>query len=309
MRRWDVTGYLEPGPGAGAALAANAGAITTLVVDDATVTASGTSLSTPARRYVAAAHRIGARAEFIVSNWQGNDFSTALGARALAPAHRRLLAAAIAAAVADGGWDGVTLDFENLPVRDRRAFPAFVADVRAALAPTRRLAVDVPASADRRDPYLAPYDDAALARHADALVLMAYDEHSPGSPAGPISGCPWVRASLAVALATVPADKLELGEAGYGYRWSPTHPLAATTLSDATARRLAAQGGVTPQWVAAQCSWRARLADGAVLWWSDRRTIAALARVAAAHRLAGVALWALDLADPLPRDGAADSAR
>lgn len=128
---------------------------------------------------------------------------------------------------------------------------------------------------------------------------MAYDEHYQGGAPGPIAGCRWVRASLEVALRSVPPGRLELGEAGYGYRWFPGRLGATAQVSDRQARSLAAAHGVRPRWISSACEWRAVLPDHSIIWWSDRRAQQLDTALAHARKLAGVAVWALDLSDPL----------
>ena len=89
---------------------------------------------------------------------------------------------------------------------------------------------------------------------------MAYDEHYPTGPAGPIAGLAWVKACLDVALRSVPASKLQLGEAGYGYRWYPDG--RATSIGDAQARRIAAAPGWPPPGTRLRASGMSRCQTG-----------------------------------------------
>ncbi|HXP32975.1 MAG TPA: glycosyl hydrolase family 18 protein [Acidimicrobiales bacterium] len=298
---WDVMGYVEPGAGAGAAIDANRGAVTSVGMDESSVTANGSGITAPDRSWVRRIHAVGAKAEFLVSNWsnQSNGFSAALAADVLQTAgHRDSVAQAIASDVVEGGWDGVTIDFESIRRADRADLVTFVAGVRARLPRRAILVVDIPASSSASDPHLAPFDDRGLARHADELMLMAYDQHYPGGPAGPVAGLAWVKASLGVALRSVPPSELQLGEAGYGYRWYPDG--RATSVGDAQARRIAARNGVHPTWSAARGEWHATLPDRSVLWWSDARAQALDTAVAAQAHLRGIGVWQLVQSDPLP---------
>ena len=212
--------------------------------------------------------------------------------------NRRSVAQAIASDAVEGGWDGVTIDFESIRRADRADLVTFVGAVRTRLPHGDTLVVDVPASSSATDPYIAPFDDRALAGDADELVLMAYDEHYPTGPAGPIAGLAWVKACLDVALRSVPASKLQLGEAGYGYRWYPDG--RATSVGDAQARRIAARAGVAPTWDAIQGEWHVTLPDRSVMWWSDARAQALDTVVASQAHLRGIAVWQLVQSDPLP---------
>src|SRR4051794_15790526 len=97
---------------------------------------------------------------------------------------------------------------------------------------------------------------------------MAYDQHGPGdSGPGPIGELSWQRTGLRLVLSQVPAGKVDLGVAGYGYSWSPTG--AVTQLSDQQARD---QASANARFDTAAGEWTATLPDGTVLWWSDARS-------------------------------------
>ena len=79
------------------------------------------------------------------------------------------------------GFAGYVFDFENLSPAGVAAYPSFIAQARAALKPTGREVW-----------VTAPFDDPSwplkkLQDAADALVLMAYDEH--WGPASPVPQC------------------------------------------------------------------------------------------------------------------------
>lgn len=101
---------------------------------------------------------------------------------------------------------------------------------------------------------------------------------------------------MAVMRRSVPAAKIDLGVAGYGYGWRPH---GTVTLSDAEARGLCAADAVTPAWDAAAGEWTATLRDGSVLWWSDNRSFLARAQLATSEGLHGLAVWSLGQSDPL----------
>ena len=67
---------------------------------------------------------------------------------------------------------------------------------------------------------------AGLAKHADLICLMTYDEHTRFTPPGPVAGYPWMLANLEYALQFVPKEKLSLGIPIYGYRWYAGDPRA-----------------------------------------------------------------------------------
>ncbi len=140
------------------------------------------------------------------------------------------------------------------------------------------------------------YDLAAAARSVDQIVLMAYDQHGPWEKApGPVGADGWIRAGLRALLSQVPPSQVDLGVAGYGYVWGSQR----RQISAAAARALVSQAGARARWVPAVGEWTADLPDGAVVWWSDARTLARRERLAASLGLHGVAVWSLGLADPI----------
>ncbi len=63
------------------------------------------------------------------------------------------------------------------------------------------------------------FDIAALAKYADLICLMTYDQHTRWTVPGPVAGWDWTLENLNYALKTVPREKLSLGIPLYGYRW------------------------------------------------------------------------------------------
>ena len=157
---------------------------------------------------------------------------------------------------------------------------------------------------------------AALGYHLSGLskvasvVLMAYDEDGPWSGPGPIGGLPWQRAAIRIARRTVPANRLVLGVAAYGFTWprgARVHD--GTSVTAVQARALAAASGVRPRWNAVQGEWTVRLRGGTVLWWSDVRSFDLRRALAARDRLNGLAIWQPRRPIDCPRADAASLAR
>lgn len=246
------------------------------------------------------AHLEGDEALITLDNFDGAEFSAAragdlLGSGSGAEAARVGLANGLAALVSDGGWDGVVLDLEALPLGARAGYVQLVQTVKAALGP-RRVVVALPASDDPYDLYIAPYDLAALGAAADQVVWMAYDHHYPTGPPGPIADLSWVRASLDVAQRAIPAEKILLGVAAYGYAW-PRGAGAAETLSVDQAREAASQPGARLSWDAASSEWHGRDPAGREIWFADSRAAVERADLATRLHLGGVAVWRIGSED------------
>lgn len=113
-------------------------------------------------------------------------------------------------------YDGLQIDFENIPARDGEAFLSFLRDLRAGLenkifsvalrARVRTLAGDV-------------YDYAKIKPLVDRILVMAYDEHWSTSEPGPIASMDWCRRIARYSLDTIGAEKLVMGLPFYGRSW------------------------------------------------------------------------------------------
>ena len=170
--------------------------------------------------------------------------------------------------------------------------------LRERLPDAASVTIDVSASTTESAYRAQGYRLAELAEVVDAIQLMTYDQHGPGwSGPGPVGGMPWVRESVVEALGQVPAERLDLGIAGYGYVWRSDGTGRMLTVE--AARRLVERAGARPRWSAAQEEWFARLPGMRFVWWSDERSYAARAALAEELDLRGTAIWRLGSAGPL----------
>jgi len=302
--RPQVIGFQEEGDPL-ARINESAPALSTVGVDGVNLTASGAAVTEPdshARAQLARAHAEHLAAVLLMGNFDERieDFNETIAYALLgSEQHIGAVAAQLAAAVTGGGWDGVSVDLESLLARDSAGLVAFVKALRRDLPSADSVNVDV-SNYTRAAQYAATgYDLAALGASADEVTLMAYDQHGPWEPhPGPVGSLSWARAGLAVVLRSIPASKLDLGVAGYGYAWRPHEALQ---VSDAGARALLASDHAVAHYRAALGEWTARLSDGSTLWWSDARTFAQRLELAQAEHLHGLAVWSLGLSDPITR--------
>ena len=242
------------------------------------------------------AHAAGTRALAVVSNFDGSIFNgervRVMLASSLA---RRKFVSAMTKLVAQQGWDGVVLDLENLPAAVHTTYPSFIREIDTALG-SRTVDVAVPAFTDPTDPDLRAYDLKAIAAAADRVTWMAYDQHELSTAAGPVAALPWASKSIDLALTSIPATKLVLGVAAYGYAWSsPGH---ATEYSVPQAKELVARRGASVTWDGTAGEEHGKLADGRTIWYSDARSVAARAQLALDRGLGGIALWRVGSDEP-----------
>jgi cellulose synthase/poly-beta-1,6-N-acetylglucosamine synthase-like glycosyltransferase/peptidoglycan/xylan/chitin deacetylase (PgdA/CDA1 family)/spore germination protein YaaH len=131
----------------------------------------------------------------------------------LNPVARRNLIAKLVDQAGKRGFAGYVFDLESLSETAVRAYPAFLAQARAALRPSgREVWVTVPFD-DRS------WDLKAIQAATDTVVLMAYDEHWLTSDPGPPASQGWFQANLAETLGTMDPNRTIVALGSYGYDW------------------------------------------------------------------------------------------
>ncbi|MFC5502175.1 glycosyl hydrolase family 18 protein [Lysinimonas soli] len=296
-----VTGF-QPSWGDPVNLDASKTGMSTVAVSGIDIASDGASVTAPTPAVLAQlahAHRLGLKAEVLLLNIDGGRFSDTVAAAMLGTAaNRESAAASLAAVVKSGGWDGVMFDLESLSASEAPGLTAFAAALRRAVGPAVHLDAAIQPSTTPGGYLRQGYDVAGLLRSLDRLTVMAYDQHGTFDPTdpGPVGSLNWQKKVLDALLITAQPGQIDLGVAGYGYRWASdgTH-----TVGDHRARRLVEADGSIARFDQGTGEWTATLKDGQVFWWADTRSIAL--RVALAERLGlhGVAVWSLALSDPL----------
>ena len=131
---------------------------------------------------------------------------------------RKCLIGALANLLKDAHVDGVNIDFEELEADARDPFLDFLVELRAALhAQGQVLTVDIPV----RDP---AFDVEFIGSVADAVIVMAYDEHYAAGSAGPIASHEWFDESVDELLQSLPSEKIIISMGSYGYDWPVGNP-------------------------------------------------------------------------------------
>ena len=207
------------------------------------------------------------------------------------------------------GYSGVDLDFEEFAIDPQddvaaadaaaAGYPRLVAELCPALHAIGRTCIVTVMPRVSAAPVLWRgrfatwvYDYAALGAVADRIRIMAYDEHAPDTPPGPVAPYQWVNRVIAFARSQFPLGRAELGLAAYGYTWGPG---GDATFPAVDAAALAASHGVQPAWSAAEQEETFSYGGPrhrTVAWYEDARADLVRERLAAADGFAGVALWA-----------------
>lgn len=118
--------------------------------------------------------------------------------------------------------DGINIDFENMDPADKNLYTQFVQKAAWQLHTVEAtVSVDITRrTSSTTNWWSSCYDRTGLAKVADYIILMSYDEHSASSKTnGPVASIGWVENSVKVTLEEVPANKLLVGIPLYAYDW------------------------------------------------------------------------------------------
>lgn len=165
--------------------------------------------------FIAAMHQKGVRVVPFLSNHWDREVGRAM------LANKELAAQQIADAIARYNLDGVNVDIENVTDADRENYTEFVRLLREKIPATKEVSVAVAANPNGWTAgWHGSYDYTALAKYADYLMIMSYDESYTGGEAGAVASLPWVEKSIQYAISkNVPTEKIVMGIAHYGRYW------------------------------------------------------------------------------------------
>jgi spore germination protein len=144
-------------------------------------------------------------------------------------------------------YNGVNIDFEFIPSWTRNSYTAFIKELSEKLHRENKiLTISVFPKIDVPIELQGAYDYSALAPYIDRMVIMTYDHHWSTSTAGPIAPIDWVEKNISYTIEYLPADKILLGIANYGYDWPDTG--LSRDISSKEAIKIANEKGAELQW-------------------------------------------------------------
>ncbi len=202
------------------------------------------------------------------------------------------------------GYDGIDLDWEEVPVADRDAFSAFATELAAALHRQHRLlSVAVfPKTSEPGDwDTQKATDYAAVGKAVDEFKVMTYSYSGPWSGPGPQAPLDWTARVLSFALSVVPAHKIYMGLPFFGFDW---HAGTATAVQPTSAAALIAREHFKVAHDAASGEADLSYTDGAgvqhVLYFQDRQAVAAKLENLRQHfkEIGGISIWSMGSEDP-----------
>ncbi|HTC84166.1 MAG TPA: glycosyltransferase [Rhizomicrobium sp.] len=224
-----------------------------------------------------------------ISKWDGPGLAKLLADRARSDQ----LLEQITNFVAANKFQGVTIDFEEVPKGAHKDLEDFLSRMSAAFAPHDWIIAQA-----------APFDDddwpyQTYADIVDYTILMAYDETDDNGAPGAIAGQDWYERILDKRMKQLPADSTIIAIGSYGYDWVKGGRTLIDSFEDAmtAARDNGAQVEFDPATNNPHFSYEDN--DGThQVWFLDGITVFNQMHAADPYRPAGYALWKLGFEDP-----------
>ncbi|WP_426387996.1 stalk domain-containing protein [Desulforudis sp. 1088] len=202
------------------------------------------------------------------------------------------------------GFDGVCIDIENIYSADRDLYNQFLAELSAQLKPAGyAIIVCVPpkVSDSRSGGWGDNFDYAKVGKYADMVAVMAYDEHTTVTGAGPIASQGFVEKVVKYTLSKLPAEKVLLGIPGYSFDWNLDRG-GATYLSHELAMATARRYNRSVQWDernhAPYFEYADRSGSSHTVYFENAGSLAGKLDLVNRYNLRGIALWRLGMEDP-----------
>jgi spore germination protein YaaH len=240
-----------------------------------------------------------------------NHWSRSIGNAALE--NRVKLAEEIAAAIEKYNLDGVNVDIENVNETQRSNYTEFVRLLREKIPAHKEVSVAVAANPhDWKTGWHGSYDYTELAKYADHLLIMAYDEHYQNGPEGPVASIGWVEESILYALNQgVPNDKIVLGIPFFGRYWVEGQSGGGIGISNSRVEKLVSLYGGSIEFDQTSMSPRAtftvtsensnlsNLSPGTYhMWYENEQSTHAKMALVHKYNLKGTGSWSLRQENP-----------
>ncbi|HYA21740.1 MAG TPA: glycosyl hydrolase family 18 protein, partial [Thermoproteota archaeon] len=203
--------------------------------------------------------------------------------------------------VESGGYDGVNIDFEDVPEGDRDLLTQFMQLLANRLRPKGKLiTMDVPAkTSDTTIGWAGPYDYEALGRTCDLVILMVYDYHWSGGAPGAVSPLDWFEDVLRYSTSVIPTNKLMIGIPFYGYDWPSGGTASGVSFQQALG--IAAQAGKPVRFSNGSGEYTFSYSKDGVnheVWFQGAKSTELRLQVMERYGLNQVAAWCIGQEDP-----------
>ncbi|BCJ88565.1 glycosyl hydrolase family 18 protein [Effusibacillus dendaii] len=245
--------------------------------------------------------RVGAFAT--ITNFDGSQFNPELARWIIKDRQlRRQTIQNILHLVQSKGHYGINIDFEHLYPQDRAYFTAFVRELSECAQP-QKIPVAVtsgPKTADNpSNPWVGAYDYPALGQIADQIILLTFEWGWAGGPPMAIAPLHMIQKVICYASSVMPADKIFMGMALYGYNWPMPfrEGQRAAGISPQASIQQAVRANTHihfhPESASPTFVYRGADQELRQVWFEDARSILAKLHLVQEHGLRGISYWML----------------
>jgi peptidoglycan-N-acetylglucosamine deacetylase len=191
-------------------------------------------------------------------------------------------------------FQGLTIDFEEVPAKAHNHLQAFLTEMSQAFAEHGLVIVLAVPFDDDSWPYV------TYAKIADFLLLMGYDQHEEEGAAGSIAGQSWFEETLDKRMKDLDPDHTIIAIGGYGYDWVRGKTTEDLTFEEAILSAHDSEADIVFDPKSANPHFSFVEDDGKHhnVWFLDGVTAFNEIHAADTYRPAGYALWRLGGEDP-----------
>jgi spore germination protein len=260
------------------------------------------------------AHQHGTRVFALVANLpddqregEGDWDPRRVGRMLNSPAHRRFHIAELLALTERLPFDGIHIDYEALPANYRKKFTLFIRELSEALHKrNKQLAVAIHPKTSVNNPDedngSHAQDYAELAKYADQLHIMTYNEYTGSATPGPPASPGWVSRVLRYAVneGDIPRNKLFFGIPLYAEVWEKRgkdyHQMDIDlTFNDI--EKLEQRHGVREKWSEEYATpfitYRSTTGAKRIAWFENQKSVAHMLKLGSQLQICNIVLWRL----------------
>jgi len=239
--------------------------------------------------------RTGVAAMPMLSNNSNQEFRSEGLAKVLKdPLKRTQLIRQVTAQCLKFHFKGINVDFESIGLDSDEYLIDFLKELSGTFR-KNRLMVTMDIMTDNDD-----YNIRKLDPYVDYFVLMAYDEYSADSDAGPVSSQKWIEAQTGKILEKTTPGKIILGLGAYGYDWSTNKDdNTSVTYMQAITKASASKADINfdDNTFNLNYSYTDAKNNTHTVFFNDAASIFNTMRFSSEYPLAGTALWRLGSED------------
>ena len=145
----------------------------------------------------------------------------------------------VSSAIIQYNLDGINIDIENVTHNEKTLYTELVKKLRTSLPKDKEVSVAVAANPKGwTQGWHGSYDYTELAKYADYLMIMAYDEHYSGGEAGPVASIQFVEESIKYALSKTTSNRIVLGLPFFARIWNTDDSIKGQGMSLNLAKQL-----------------------------------------------------------------------